>query len=93
MDGLTEGRMVHYVLNQGPSKGEHRPAVVVKVWRVMDALGELVPPGNGCCNLQVFTDGDGSNGNDGLARVLWQTSVLYEGPDGAPGTWHWIEKA
>ena len=92
MDGLTEGRIVHYVLDQGPSKGEHRPAVVVKVWRVQEQGGEIRPPWNGCCNLQVLTDGDGGNGNDGLPRLLWQTSVLYD-PDGAPGTWHWIEKA
>ena len=93
MDGLTEGRIVHYVLDEGPSKGEHRPAVVVKVCR--DEAG--APPGNGCCNLQVLTDGDGTNGNDMLPRLLWQTSVLYDAPStssgGAPGTWHWIEKA
>ena len=88
MDGLIEGRIVHFVLADGRSPGEHRPAIVVKVWRNTDNT----PPANGCSNLQVFTDGEGGNYNDGLPRLLWQTSVLYD-PDGAPGTWHWIEKA
>ncbi len=41
MDGLTEGRIVHYVM----PNGKHRPAVVVEVW-----------DGKGAVNLQVFTD-------------------------------------
>ena len=31
MEGLTEGRIVHYVLTEGRYPGEHRAAVVVKV--------------------------------------------------------------
>lgn len=42
MEGLTEGRMVHYVVN-----GLHRAAVVTRVW---DTVGGLV-------NLYVFPDG------------------------------------
>lgn len=42
MEGLTEGRMVHFVMQNG----EHRPAVVVKVWNT-----------DGTANLQVWTDG------------------------------------
>ncbi len=82
MDGLTEGRIVHYVLNEGPSKGQHRPAIVVRVWRYADGK----PPENGCCQLQVFTDGE----NDKLPSVMWKTSVVCgEGE----GNWHWPEKA
>lgn len=81
MDGLTEGRIVHYVM---PS-GDHRPAIVVQVcpkeWGY--------PPG--AVQLQVFTDGS----NDGLeytSGIFWATSVQYsETP--APQTWHWIERA
>lgn len=98
MDGLTEGRMVHYVLDEpyGAIPSEHRPAIVVKVWNP-----------DGTANLQVFLDGSndwlrieaqrkGSNPEPELTPVppytLWRTSVKYsEGAE--PGTWHWIERA
>lgn len=91
MQGLTEGRIVHYVLPDGRSEGEHRPAIVVKVWGADD----------GVCNLQVFTDytndydpeehpnqprANGSNGN------FWATSVQHDA-EKSSGTWHWIEPA
>lgn len=80
MDGLTEGRIVHYVLPDGPFAGEHRPAIVVKVW----------DKETGCCNLQVLTDGT----NDGelyKSGLYWATSRLYsEGHEGF--TWHWPER-
>ena len=79
MEGLTEGRMVHYVLDDGPSKGQHRPAVVVKVWS--KDLGSV--------NLQVFTDGS----NDGVpGGIMWVTSVTFS-EEPLLRTWHWIEKA
>lgn len=79
MEGLTEGRMVHVVLPDGPSAGQHRPAVIVKVWS-QDA---------GTSNLQVFVDGS----NDGFdENVVWMTSRVYS-EEKLPGTWHWIEKA
>lgn len=76
MKGVIEGRMVHYVL---PSGG-HRAALIVKKQNE-----------NGCCNLQVFTDGmnDGPKYEKGFVRV---SSVNYsESP--TPNTWHWIEEA
>lgn len=85
MDGLTEGRIVHYVM---PS-GEHRPAIVVRVWN-----------SEGTCNLTVFPDwgndnkpgnGIGINMGQGTA-LLWATSILHS-DEPKPGTWHWIEKA
>lgn len=88
MDGLTEGRIVHFVL----PNGEHRPAMVVRVFRQDDKA-----PADGKCNLQVFLDGT----NDTRTLVepgmvsgftLWATSKICD-PSGAPGTWHWIEKA
>lgn len=79
MEGLTEGRIVHYVLQDGRSRGEHRPAIIVKVWSQEDAS----------CNLLVFTD----KTNDGYDDpVQWVTSRCYEA-SGIPGSWHWIEKA
>jgi hypothetical protein len=77
--GLTEGRMVHYVMPDGRSVGKHRPAIIVQVW----------DHGTGVANLQVFTDGS-NDGSDVGTR--WVTSVMYS-EDKTPGTWHWIEKA
>lgn len=91
MEGLTEGRTVHYVLPDGPNAGEHRPAIVVKVWRLEDAAGTKHPPDNGYSNLVVFVDGT----NDGVqfgGCILWATSVVYS-EEPIPRTWHWIERA
>lgn len=84
MTGLTEGRMVHYVL----ANGEHRPAIVVRVWR------NLAAPCDGYVNLQVFTDGsnDHSAESDADPGIMWRTSVCYD-EDKPPHTWHWIEQA
>lgn len=77
LSGLTEGRMVHYVM----PNGKHRPAVVVQVWN----------HDQGTSNLQVFTDGD-NDGGWGEGGLYWATSITYsEEPN--PGTWHWIERA
>jgi hypothetical protein len=81
MDGLTEGRMVHYVT----IKGDHRPAIIVKVWSKE----------TGCSNLQVFTDGYNDCQDRGEfeipQNVVWITSVSYsEKPK--PGRWHFPEQ-
>jgi hypothetical protein len=81
MEGLTEGRVVHFVLPDGPHKGEHRPAFVVKVW----------DRATGYVNLQVFMDGT-NDGPEYASGISWQTSVLYDEAQ-RPRTWHWIEKA
>ena len=73
------GEVVHYVLPSGPSMGEHRPAIVVRVW---DAQAGLV-------NLQVFLDGS----NDGYSynrTCIWVTNVTHS-DTGETGTWHPIE--
>jgi len=98
MEGLTEGRIVHYVMPDGV---EHRPAIVVKVWRKEDGT----PPDNGVSNLQVFTDGTndfyhtkGSTGEKWISDaevktgIVWRTSIVYS-EEPKPNTWHWIEKA
>ena len=93
MDGLTEGRIVHYVLNDGRSKGEHRPAIIVSVWDQR----------SGSVNMTVFTDYvndypqyENENPDDpkpeGRRGTIWATSVLYS-EDKELGTWHWIEAA
>jgi hypothetical protein len=88
MEGLTEGRIVHYVMDRGRNQGEHRPAIVVRVWRVN---GEA--QANGLCQLQVFTDGL-NDGGDLSSGLFWSTSVEYSEPsENKPRTWHWIERA
>lgn len=83
MDGLTEGRIVHYVM----TTGEHRPAIVVKVWNKE----------SGVVNLNVFTDwGNDMKSSDGSplkSGDIWATSVLPDEVEKIIGTWHWIEKA
>jgi predicted RNA-binding protein with TRAM domain len=87
MEGLTEGRVVHFVLPDGPHKGDHRPAIIVKVWR----QGDGTPPANGYSNLVVFMDGTNDGGQFG-GCIRWETSVTHsDAPE--PRTWHWIEKA
>jgi hypothetical protein len=78
LEGVIEGRIVHYVLPGGPNAGESRPAVIVKVW----------DKDSGCVNLIVFPDGS----NDGPDFSSWVTSVLYSEAHEAR-TWHWIPRA
>jgi hypothetical protein len=81
MKGLTEGRIVHYVIPDGPKAGEHRPAVIVKVWDFF----------TGYVNLHVLWDG-GNDAADGSRPDPWVTSVSYSEEQG-PRSWHWIEPA
>jgi len=80
MEGLVEGRMVHFVMPDG----EHRAAVVVRVWRPQ------IPERPGYCNLSVFTDcgNDGPGNETGFRR---ETSIIYSEAK-EPNTWHWIER-
>ena len=89
MDGLIEGRIVHYVMTGGRSQGEHRPAIVVRNWSNAD-----IPGSDGMVNLQVFTDAlnDYPAGVPGSTGIMWSTSAHYS-ENKEPGTWHWIEKA
>ncbi len=90
MEGLIEGRIVHYVLPNGYSAGDHRPAIIV---RVFDSMRE-----SGTVNLLVFTDcnndvdpKDPQTTSYG-SGVAWATSVHYSETK-EPRTWHWVEKA
>lgn len=88
MQGLTEGRIVHFVMPDG----KHRPAIIVQVWNP-----------EGTVNLQVFTDGlndertvsgeESTAFNDSVKTgILWRTSIVYS-EDKEPDTWHWVEPA
>jgi hypothetical protein len=92
MDGLIEGRIVHYVM----PNGKHVPAVITAVWNE-----------NGLVNLQAITDGSNSlpysqpekelfeNFGIDLEQVkhghIWRTSRSYS-EDPKADTWHWIER-
>jgi len=73
------GDEVGYVLPGGPSKGQTRPAKIVRIWDE-----KLV-------NLVVFTDG----GNDfptgqGSQGILWVTNAGYSDGYQDGNTWHWL---
>ncbi len=80
----TIGKIVHYVLEKGPCRGEHRPAVIVKTWENYEGV-----------NLQIFTDGlnDATTTDMEFATgVCWRTSVHRDEDVKALGTWHsWPE--
>ena len=81
------GRIVHYVLESGPRKGDHRPAIIVRT---------VKPLTDGYCMLQVFTDGE----NDGFVcdysgavkDTLWRSVIAHDEKTKAPGSWHWPER-
>lgn len=88
MEGVTEGRNVHYVMQNG----QHRAAFIVRAWNTYD---------EGMVNLTVLLDGDNDAhpatlepGAKVLAPgLLWVTSVHYSEDTTIPRTWHWIERA
>lgn len=77
------GRIVHYVLDAGPKQGEHRAAVIVRVWG--DKPTSAV-------NLLVFVDGSNdyyrNQGPEPL--IIWRTSKIRSDDFGLD-TWHWPE--
>ncbi len=81
------GHIVHYVLTGGRSEGEHRPAIIVRIWPVYNGI-EMV-------QLQVFTDNtnDYAKDNPASGGIMWATSVHQDEENKVPGTWHWPEFA
>lgn len=84
MDGVTEGRIVHYVMHGGNSKGEHRPAIIINAWKNISTYQN-----EGRVNLQVFTDFS-NDGEEYASGQYWATSIPYS-ESKELGTWHWIE--
>lgn len=85
MEGVTEGRFVHYVIKEG----EHRAAMIVRSWGKPGEAGSEHP------NLYVFLDGGNDNWNErGMLNIgiLWRTSVPYDEETKKAGTWHWPER-
>lgn len=89
---VTVGRIVHYVM----PNGEHRPAIVVRVWGDGHSGAQRV-------QLQVFTDGSNDvhtpagEHPEFVSGIYWATSVLHQEPtEEVPDperTWHWPERA
>jgi hypothetical protein len=82
MQGLIEGRVVHYVI----AEGQHRAALVVRVWNKE----------TGCSNLQVFVDGTNDStfrvpASSQISGMMWKTSVSYDDKTKKVGTWHYPE--
>lgn len=94
MEGLIEGRIVHY-MPSGPAWQDldrPRPAVIVRVW-----------DNKGMCNLRVFTDGANDASYEAATRdtyaravaeiesgTFWATSANYDdSAEPAGHTWHW----
>lgn len=77
------GAQVSYVLSSGRSKGEVRPAFIVRDWATPD----------GRVNLQVLTDAtnDFALSEIGSNGILWATSAHYSATK-EPHTWHWSEQ-
>lgn len=76
--------------------GDHRPAIVVKVWNID------TPSCPSYVNLQVITDGSNDlyafnpedRRRDDVAHGhFWATSICFDDQEKKPGTWHWIERA
>lgn len=78
MEGLTEGRIVHFVV----PNGQHRPAIVTRVWN----------PQSGMVTLNVFADEPNDTDWAKGKNVVCETSVEYS-EEPRPRTWHWIERA
>lgn len=76
----TIGRIVLYVLNDGISGGQVRPAIITRVWTDLDHASNP-----GMVNLHVFTDGNNDAGQANFAG-----SVCYSA-DGSRNTWSYPE--
>lgn len=90
----TVGRIVHYVMSDGRSAGDHRPAIIVRVWgEEQVASGQLPESALGTVQLQVFTDGTNDESIDTAytSGIAWKTSVRHDELAGN-GTWHWPER-
>ena len=81
MEGLTVGRMVHYVAYGTPGgeyqAGAHRAAIVAQV---NDATQEQMELGE--CVLMVVNP-----------TGIHFNTARFDPHTKRPGTWHWIEKA
>lgn len=84
MEGVTVGRVVHYVPREEESKypNECRAGIITKVWS-----------DDGVVQLSVFMDGSNDSPDYAYPKnVVWRTSIRYS-ESNEHGTWHWPERA
>ena len=82
MEGVTVGRIAHYVaLPDEQRDGAHRAAIITEVF----GDGNIV-------NLTVFMDWINDGEKYRSQPLLWATSRRYSEMS-EPGTWHWPEQA
>lgn len=100
IEGLTPGRMVHYVLAKEDGvrewkAGEHRPAIVVaqpnadspKVHLSVFTAGSNDFPGAKLDALGV------ANSDPMFMPGMLRVNVEHDPSASTPGTWHWPERA
>lgn len=85
--GVSEGRIVHFVLDREESVGgtnafRHVAAAIVRVWNPSYVNLLLLPDGSN----------DGFPSNAGFVELPWRTSVTYDEDAKLPGTWHFPER-
>lgn len=83
MSRLRIGDIVLFVLHEGRSIGQVRPAIVTRIWLGADGK----PQPNGICQLTIFPD----QSNDQMGAVSYFSSAIYS-PTKELGTWHWREE-
>lgn len=105
MNGLTEGRIVHYILTQQDADGINQCRTVENIvdqpgWRkgLQAHVGSLVSAGEHVPMIIVRVLDQESGTVNGQAFLdgndsLWATSVRYTMSMSESRTWHWIEKA
>lgn len=82
MTGLTEGRVVHFVMPDG----RHRAAIIT----------EVVSPGTGHCGLSVFLAPDDPEQHVATfpqPQMVMPVRAFYGESGEHVGTWHWPERA
>ena len=75
------GSPVIYVLRDGPSAGQSRPAVITRTWG-SEGKDPTCTPGGVCVQLAIFLDG----ANDGDAEKF-ASSATYDDNTCPPGSW------
>lgn len=82
MQGLTEGRIVHFVQDSDRQAGNHIPAIVTSVWN--KEVGTIT----------VTAFPDAANNDDVFSSpAVPVTSISFDDDEKKQGTWHWIEQA
>ncbi len=80
MEGLTEGRIVHYVAYNN----RHLAAIVIGV-------NPLPKPESGMVDLALFTNMRNAVGTKNFGLQFHEDISYSESKE--PGTWHWIERS